>query len=97
MFYAEGADALLFTENETNRQRLWGEPNASPYVKDAFHRWLIDGDAAAVNPAATGTKAAAVWALDVPAGGSAGVSVKASCASAFTDGHSRNGATAGVG
>ena len=72
----EGAPELLFTENESNRQRLWGEPNASPYVKDAFHRWLVDGEAAAVNPAATGTKAAAVWALDVPAQGQVSVRLR---------------------
>src|SRR5215470_12189734 len=53
-----GAPDLLFTENETNRERLFGEPNRAPYVKDAFHRALIRGEAAAVNPACSGTKAA---------------------------------------
>ena len=72
----EGAPTLLFTENESNRERLWGEANATPYVKDAFHRWLVGGETAAVNPAATGTKAAAVYALDVPAGGSASVRLR---------------------
>lgn len=47
---------LLFTENETNFERLWGSTNASAYVKDAFHRFLIDHDETAVNPARTGTK-----------------------------------------
>ncbi|HEV2388381.1 MAG TPA: hypothetical protein VGS20_14135 [Candidatus Acidoferrales bacterium] len=56
---AEGLPDLLFTENETNSERLWGSPNRSSYVKDAFHDFLIAGRAAAVNPAATGTKAAA--------------------------------------
>ena len=65
----EGAPELLFTENESNAQRLWGQPNAAPYVKDAFHRYVISGDREAVNPANTGTKAAAHYALDVPAGG----------------------------
>jgi hypothetical protein len=50
-----------------NAQRLWGQPNASPYVKDAFHAYVISGQAEAVNPAKTGTKAAAHYALDVPA------------------------------
>jgi hypothetical protein len=68
--YCDGAPELLFTENETNAQRLWGQPNASPYVKDAFHAYVISGQADAVNPAKTGTKAAAHYALDVPAGGS---------------------------
>ncbi len=66
----EGAEALLFTENESNAARLWGQPNRTPYVKDAFHRYVVQGEAAAVNPAQTGTKAAAVYVLDVPAGGS---------------------------
>jgi hypothetical protein len=57
--YGERAAKLLFTENESNAEQLWGVPNASPYVKDAFHRCLIDGDASAVNPAAAGTKFAA--------------------------------------
>ncbi|MBX3024112.1 glucosidase [bacterium] len=71
--HVAGAPALLFTENESNCQALWGQPNRSPYVKDAFHRYLIGGETAAVNPARTGTKAAAAFALDVPAGGSAAV------------------------
>ena len=41
---------LLFTENETNAQRLWGQPNPTPYVKDAFHRYVISGERDAVNP-----------------------------------------------
>ena len=39
-----GAPELLFTENETNAQRLWGQPNPTPYVKDAFHRYVIAGE-----------------------------------------------------
>ncbi|MBS0195396.1 MAG: glucosidase [Planctomycetes bacterium] len=59
---------LLFTENEHNAQRLWGAPNATPFVKDAFHERVIHGHEAAVNPEQTGTKAAAWFALEVPAG-----------------------------
>jgi hypothetical protein len=66
----EGAPNLLFTENESNAQRLWGQPSGSPYVKDAFHACVISGDQNAVNPAKVGTKAAAHYILDVPAGGS---------------------------
>ncbi len=66
----EGAAELLFTENESNAGRLWGQPNPSPYVKDAFHQYLISGDTQAVNPAKSGTKAAVHYVLDVPAGGS---------------------------
>jgi hypothetical protein len=68
-FWCEGPRELLFTENETNRSRLWGHPNPSPYLKDAFHEYVISGNAAAVNPAKTGTKAAAHCTLDVPPGG----------------------------
>jgi hypothetical protein len=49
----------LFTENETNTERLFGQPNSSPYVKDAFHRRVIQGEVAAVNPDQVGTKFAA--------------------------------------
>jgi len=65
----DGAAELLFTENESNAGRLWGQPNSSPYVKDAFHQYVISGARDAVNPAKTGTKAAAHYVLEVPAGG----------------------------
>jgi hypothetical protein len=48
--YAENPQDLLFTENETNKDRLYGEPNDNPYVKDAFHRYLINDQTDAVNP-----------------------------------------------
>jgi mannosylglycerate hydrolase MGH1-like protein len=64
-----GAPELLFTENESNAQRLWGQPNPTPYVKDAFHRYLISGEQEAVNPGKTGTKAAARYIVKVAAGG----------------------------
>ncbi len=50
--------SLLFTENETNHELLWGTPNDNPYVKDAFHRYVVQGQADAVNPQPFGTKAA---------------------------------------
>jgi len=65
---ADGRPSLLFTENESNRERLWNEPNATPFVKDAFHRYLIDGEQGAVNPAEHGTKVAACYALEIGAG-----------------------------
>jgi hypothetical protein len=68
--HCDGAPELLFTENESNGQRLWGQPNASPYVKDAFHQYIIAGRRDAVHPAKTGTKAAAHYVLEVPGGGS---------------------------
>src|SRR5262245_6482293 len=74
----EGSPDLIFTENETNTERLWGVPNQSPWVKDAFHQYLVFGNTQAVNPAKTGSKAAAHYSLDVPAGGSSVVRLRLS-------------------
>ena len=68
--------ALLFTENETNTQRLFDAPNATPYVKDAFHEYLVRDRSEAVNPVRTGTKAAAHYRLEIPAGGTATLSMR---------------------
>ena len=62
------APQFLFTENETNALALFGVENPAPFVKDAFHAFLIQGRAAAVNPAQVGTKAAALYRLEIPAG-----------------------------
>jgi hypothetical protein len=70
MLYCDGAAELLFTENESNAGRLWGQPSVSSYVKDAFHEYVISDSNEAVNPAKVGTKAAAHYILDVPGGGS---------------------------
>jgi len=59
---------LLFTENETNQQRLFGITNAHPYVKDGFHEALIHGKKEAVNPAGFGTKAAAHYESEIASG-----------------------------
>ncbi|MGE5655818.1 MAG: MGH1-like glycoside hydrolase domain-containing protein, partial [Actinomycetota bacterium] len=66
--FCEGNPPLLFTENETNMQRLYGLPNASPYVKDAFHDFMIHQRQEAVNPAQVGTKSAAHYHLELKAG-----------------------------
>jgi hypothetical protein len=71
---------FLFTDNETNSQRLWQVPNAHPYVKDAFHEYVVGGRREAVNPAQTGTKAAALYVLDVPAHGEMQVRLRLSAA-----------------
>jgi hypothetical protein len=60
----EGAPELLFTENESNASRLCGQPNPSPYVKDAFHEYVVSGKQDVVNPSRTGTKAAVHYLLD---------------------------------
>ena len=72
----DGAPELLFTENESNGARLWNQQNHSPYVKDAFHEYLVSGKTTAVNPTKTGTKAAAHYVLQVPPSGSAVVRLR---------------------
>jgi hypothetical protein len=66
--YMEGAPKVLFTENETNVARLYGAANPSPYVKDSIDDAIVHGREDAVNPSQVGTKAAAHYALTVPAG-----------------------------
>ena len=65
----------LFTDNETNNERLWGQRNASPYVKDAFHRRVVQGETTAVNPAQCGTKFAGWHVATVATGQSATLSL----------------------
>src|SRR3984893_2306344 len=57
--HIEGAERLLFTENESNRERLWGVPNPSPFVKDSINDAIVHGKIDAFNPNQVGTKAAA--------------------------------------
>ena len=64
-FYVEGDTDILFTENETNVSRLFGQPNPSPYVKDGINDCLIKGQKKFVNPLPVGTKAAAHYPLNV--------------------------------
>ncbi len=70
LLYCEGSPDLLFTENESNSSRLWGQANPSPYIKDAFHNYVVSGKQEAVNPSRTGTKAAAHYRLEIPGEGS---------------------------
>lgn len=56
--YGTSGGAPLFTNNESNSEALWNEPNTTPYVKDAFHRYLIEKNTQAVNPKHEGTKGA---------------------------------------
>jgi hypothetical protein len=65
-----GFREMIFTENSTNFMKLFGAENQEPYVKDAFHDYLISRKVGAVDPARKGTKASAVYAYTVPAGGS---------------------------
>ncbi len=70
LLLCEPAAELLFTENETNTERLAGARNRTPYVKDAFDAYLVHGRREAVNPAQVGTKAAAHYDLTIEPGGS---------------------------
>ncbi len=63
-----GQPELLFTENETNYQKLFGVRNRTPYVKDAFHEYVVGNSKAAVNPEQAGTKMAAYHRLRIDPG-----------------------------
>ena len=67
-FYCEGSPTLLFTENETNTERMFGVPNATPFVKDGINNCVVEGKTDAVNPARVGTKVAAQYVIEVGAG-----------------------------
>jgi mannosylglycerate hydrolase MGH1-like protein len=69
--YAEQGGESLFTDNETNASLLYGPSaaNRSSYVKDAFHRYIVNGEPS-VNPALRGTKSCVHYAAQVPAGAS---------------------------
>ena len=79
--FAESEPELLFTNNETNFQKLYGLPNEKAFVKDAFHEYVVNEKTGAINPAETGTKAAALYRLDISAGASATIRLR------FTDKH----------
>jgi hypothetical protein len=74
--YVDGDAQLLFTENETNNQRIFGTANDSPYVKDGINNYVVEGNAEGVNPAQVGTKAAAQYRLKVDAGKTATVRLR---------------------
>ena len=75
-----GADGLLFCENETNAARLWGQPGPA-WPKDGINDHVVTGTAT-VNPAQIGTKAAALYRRDVPAGGSVAILLRLAPAAA---------------
>src|SRR5690242_15118216 len=68
LLHCDGGPRLVFTENETNNERIFGRPNDSPYVKDGINDYVVAGRLEAVNRAETGTKAAAHYQLSVGAG-----------------------------
>jgi hypothetical protein len=68
--YCDGDAPLLFTENETNTQRIFGVPNRSPHVKDGINNYIVHAQKDAVNPEQKGTKAAAHYRMIVQPGAS---------------------------
>jgi hypothetical protein len=75
--YCDGAPELLFCDNDTNVRRLWGAAPSSAHPKDAINDYVVSGQST-VNPDASGTKAAALYRCDVPAGGAVTVRVRLS-------------------
>jgi hypothetical protein len=96
--YCEGEATLLFTENETNTQRIFGVPNRTPYVKDSINDCVVHGASKAVNPQQQGTKAAAWYRGEIPAGSSWTVRLRLSDRSPqeYLAGNGNEGAPFGV-
>lgn len=76
LYCDSGASRLLFTENETNSQQIFGVPNTNPYVKDSINNYVVHGQQGAVNPANTGTKVAAHYQIKIPADGIATIRLR---------------------
>jgi Glycosyl hydrolase family 63 C-terminal domain len=68
LFAWENEAEVLFTENETNARRLWGAPNPAPFVKDAFHEFVVNGRFEAISPEQMGTKCAPHFLFTLQAG-----------------------------
>jgi hypothetical protein len=83
--HADDTAELLFCENETNSERLFGTPNSSPYVKDGINDFVVDGAAGAVNPERTGTKVAAHHVVTIAPGESATIRVRLRSSLSGTD------------
>jgi hypothetical protein len=77
-WYCEGDVPLLFTENETNNERLFGTSNSSPWVKDGINNYVVNGKQNAINPEHCGTKAAAQYRLNVSPGQTATIRLRLS-------------------
>jgi hypothetical protein len=75
---ASRAATQLFTDNDTNCDLLFGSPSRTPYVKDAFHRYVVDGEDGAVNPRQVGTKAAFLYEWQLAAAATATLDLRLS-------------------
>ncbi len=87
IFSCEGEVPMLFTENETNHEKLFGTRNESPHVKDGINDYVVSGHQAAVNPELKGTKAAAHYQLKIAAGQTSVVRVRLTKKSPATQEH----------
>lgn len=76
--YLEGSPEILFTENETNTEKLLSIPNSQLYVKDAFHNYIVRKNLESVNPHLHGTKAGMVYKVNLPSNGSMSVRLRLS-------------------
>jgi len=74
--FCEGKPVLLFTDNETNTERIFGTPNQLPFVKDGINNFIVNGNIEAVNSNNNGTKAAANYSVTIEPGNSAVVRLR---------------------
>jgi hypothetical protein len=74
--YCDGEPELLFTENNTNTERLFNFTNGAHYFKDGINEYIVHGNKRAVNPAAAGTRAAANYKLTIPPAATATVRLR---------------------
>jgi hypothetical protein len=66
--YCDDPGGLVFTDNETNYEKVFGSPNQSPYVKDGINDYLVNGKETAINSKGTGTKVSAHYTLTIAPG-----------------------------
>jgi hypothetical protein len=90
----ETADELLFCENNTNKQRLFGAENETPYVKDGINDYIVNNNERAVNPEKRGTKAAANYLLELKGGEERAVRLRLKSKPSASDGGLMSGSTA---
>ncbi|NEP56328.1 MAG: glucosidase [Symploca sp. SIO2G7] len=84
-FYYQGEPELLFTENETNYQKIFNYDNGSKYTKDSINNYLINGQKELVNPEQTGTKFSCCYQLAIPAGATQIIKLRLSDKSNLTE------------
>jgi len=78
-FYCDENPSLLFTDNETNTERVYGKSNPTPFVKDGINNYIVHGNQEAVNPNNNGTKAAANYSIAIEPGKSKTVRLRLTC------------------